>query len=110
MAKFRVKVTIKIERSYEVEVDANSEAQAEDNAIAQGAIYLPDAFYALRDGEFETETEQQTTICPECQIEHTISTRDRSQVDSDCWFEDYEYCRACGEKIEAEEKGNASNT
>ena len=107
MSKFRVKVTIKAEYTYEVEMDEDSEDHAEDRAIKLWREKMPEDFQVEKGyiTDSEAETEQLTTICPDCGVEHTIPTVDKP--DANCWAEDYEYCKPCGAKIDLlEQKAN----
>jgi hypothetical protein len=142
MAKFKIRVTVKAECTYEVEVDHTSEANAEDEAKDLWREKLPDDFQVEKGyvTDWEVETEQLTAVCPDCNVEHIIQhddlpichcnqfghnpylamrnppTRDyRSRphliVDGVCtpepwWWDDNEYCAACGAKIEEEDKAN----
>jgi hypothetical protein len=109
MAKFKVKVTIKAECSYEIEMDTDTEARAEDDATKLWRQKLPDDFQIEKGyiTDWETETEQLTAVCPRCGTEHAIPTAGKSEADS-CWYEDYDYCKPCGAKIEAEDKASAT--
>lgn len=105
MAKFRVKVKIKAEYDYEVEMDTDTEKQAENGATDLWREKMPEDFQVEKGyiTAWKTEAEQLTAICPGCDKEHTIDTADNH---GDCWHQDYEYCKPCGAKMEAEEKAN----
>ena len=139
MAKFKVRVNVIAELSYEVEVDEADEPKANDAATAMWASKMPSDFQVHKDyvTDWETETEQLTAVCPGCGVEHVILHNDlrvchcgqfghnldligprpsKMQrlrphliVDNVCtpepwWWDDSDYCAACGAKIEAEEK------
>lgn len=108
MAKFKVKVRIYAEQEYEIEVDQRTEPQAEQKAASQWRDKMPSDFQ-ISEGyitKWEFETDQLTAECPRCFTEHTIPSDNLSHADADSWREDYEYCAACGAKIEEEEKAN----
>jgi hypothetical protein len=108
VAKFVVKVTITAKISYEVEVDETTEPLAEQAAISLWKDEVPLDF-RVNEGyvtAWDTETDQLTAECPRCFTEHTIPSDNLSHAASDSWHEDFEYCAACGAKIEAEEKAN----
>jgi predicted RNA-binding Zn-ribbon protein involved in translation (DUF1610 family) len=142
MAKFKIRVTIKAECTYEVEMDESTEAKAEDAATLIWREKVPEDFQVEKGyiTNWELETEQLTAICPDCGIEHAILHDDLPVcycgqfghnpytgspenpkgrallhphliVNGVCtpepwWWDDNEYCAACGAKIEAEEKAN----
>jgi hypothetical protein len=108
MAKFKIKVRVVAACEYEVEIDHDTEAKAEDEATRIWRDKIPSDFQVEKGyiTDWEVETEQQTAICPDCGIEHTIPTADRNQAGADSWHEDYEYCKPCGAKMEAEDKAN----
>lgn len=106
MAKFKVKVRIFAECEYTVEVDRPTERKAEEEAIGQWREQIPPNFQISKSyiTNWETEAEQLTAICPDCSTEHSVPTA--AQPNADCWYEDQDYCKPCGAKIEAEEKSN----
>jgi len=142
MAKFKIKVTVKAQCDYEVEVDHTSEANAEDEATSLWREKMPEDFQVEKGyvTDWEVETEQLTADCPGCGVEHPILTNDTPVchcgqfghnpyagtpenpdgraplrphliVNGVCtpepwWWDDNEYCAACGAKMEAEEKAN----
>lgn len=144
MAKFMVKVTIKAEFSYEVEVDEDTEAKAEQAAANQWRDKMPEDFQ-MDEGyitAYDMEAEQLTAVCPGCNVEHIIPhddlrvchcgqfghnsyyepsvplskrapMRPHLLVNDVCtpepwWWDDQDYCAACGAKIELEDKTNAN--
>lgn len=98
MAKFRVKVKIIAECEYTLDVEHETDFGAEDAALNQWRDKLPSDFQVDKGyiTGWETEAEQQTAVCPDCGLEHTLA-------DANCWPEDPDYCKPCGAKIEAEE-------
>jgi hypothetical protein len=118
MSKFKIRVTVKAECSYEVEVEASAEHEAEDAAARLWRDRLPDDFQVAKGyiTDWETETEQLTAICPECGVEHDVPHDDTRTchcadaggpphiiindkcVPSPWWREDQEFCAACGAK------------
>ncbi len=71
--KFKVQVIVKAETGYEVEIDADSEIQAEDFAVDQWRTKLPDDFQVDKSyiTDWETEAEQLSWECMECGREIT---------------------------------------
>ena len=99
--KFKVKITLKAEKTFDYEIEADSERSAGDKAFDKAI----DEFTATgSDTEEENcEVEQQTAECEECGKEYNIPTNDRSQSDCpEACPEDYSYCVDCGAKITAE--------
>lgn len=74
MAKFKIRVTVKAECAYGIEVDADTVGKAEDAASRQWRDKLPEDFQVEKGyvTEWDIETEQLTAICPGCGIEHAI--------------------------------------
>lgn len=69
--KYKVKVTITAQCSYEVEVDERSESMAVDAACAMWRDQLPNDFQVEKGyiTDWEDETEQLTFKCEECAVE-----------------------------------------
>lgn len=142
MAKYKVQVRVIAELSYNVEVESDSEANAEHAATLACKKHMPSDFNVNVDyvTAWETDTDQLTAICPGCHIEHIVLhaelpicycnqfghnpygamrdpptrnyiSRPHLIVDGACtpepwWWNDSEYCAACGAKIELEDKLN----
>lgn len=105
MAKFKVKVKAIAECEYEVEIDHDTEKKAEQEAAGMWRKKMPSDFQVAEGyvTDWQIESEQLMAICPACGTEHAIPTADSK---GDSWYEDYEYCKPCGAKIELEEKKN----
>jgi hypothetical protein len=108
MPKFKVKVKLTAAYEYELEIDHASENKAQQEAANKWRDQLPDDFQVSKDyiTDWDIESEQQTAICPDCGIEHGIPTATVSEAQADAWLEDYEYCKPCGAKIDAEDRAN----
>lgn len=106
MAKFKIKVKIIAECEYTTEIEHESEAAAEREAIGQWRDKLPSNFQVSKSyiTDWETEAEQLTAVCPECGVEHDVPTAAKPLAE--CWPEDPEYCAPCGAKIQEREKTN----
>jgi protein-arginine kinase activator protein McsA len=85
MAKYKVKITVKAECTYETEVEASSESAAEDAASGQWRDKLPFDFQVgkgyITDWDAE-ETTQLTFECEEC--ETAITEQEYRQHDFMC--------------------------
>jgi hypothetical protein len=97
VGKFNVQVIITAQCEYTVEVDADSEDQAEDRALKLWRDKTPEDFQVEKGyiTDWETEAEQLTAECPDCNTEHAMD---------DSWNEDRDYCAACGAKLEELER------
>jgi hypothetical protein len=71
MAKFKVEVTLIARSTYEVDVEADSEGQAEDEAAKLGREKSSDDFQVAEVADYEFDTEQLTWDCDECRTEIT---------------------------------------
>jgi len=81
MSKYTVQVTITAKTSYTVEIDTDTEANAETIASSQWRERLPEDFQVEKGyiTGWETEAEQLTAECPECGKEHAV-THDNLRV------------------------------
>lgn len=78
--KYKVDVTIKAEFTYQVEVEASSEARAEDEATGMWRSEMPDDFQVCKGyiSAWEVDnTEQLTWECEDCGKQITESESDR---------------------------------
>lgn len=135
MPKFRVAVTCIVERTYTVEVDESTEDKAEQAAAGRWRDEIE--FDVDKPDSWKFEAEQLTAECPGCGVEHVIPYNDLrvchcSQFIADpdlvtddklhrfahlvvndvCvpapwWWEDQDYCAACGKLEEEKERKNA---
>lgn len=108
MPKFKVKVTVSAERTYEVEVDERDWRTAEAAAAGMWRTETGDDFQVDKVQVDDIISEQLTADCPECGKEHRIPTADSPRgVEPEAWHEDYEVCAACGVLLDAKEASGA---
>jgi hypothetical protein len=97
MSKYKIEVTVTAACTYNVEVEASSEAKAENLAIGMWRKMLPEDFQVekgyITDWDVD-DTEQLTWECSECGIQ--ISEDDSRKND--------ELCDACNELSKAEDE------
>lgn len=106
MAKFKMKVIIKAQVEYEVEVEAATEWEAEDRATGMWRQMTPDDFQVekgyITDWDVD-HTEQLTADCERCGIEYPLLDFAKHPEARQPWKEDNDFCAPCGVEIEAEE-------
>ena len=95
MAKYMVQVTVTASCTYEVEVESSTEWKAEDEASGMFRDMLPDDFQVAKGyiTDWETEAEQLTWECEECEKQITESESDRCD----------DMCESCFEIQKAED-------
>jgi hypothetical protein len=93
MPKFRVEVTVTKSDTYEMEVEANSEGQAERHAELAWRDHTSENFQVDKPDTWESETEQLSWNCVECGVE--ITKEQNSNGD--------EMCEKCVDAYDASE-------
>jgi rubrerythrin len=95
MPKFKVEVEVTARCRYTVELEADGEGCAEDDALKLWRSKLPDDFQVEKGyiDDWDTEVEQLTWECTECGAE--ISQEQSDKGDG--------LCPACDAKMKAEE-------
>ena len=97
MPQFKVKVIYApAPFQYEVEVEADNETKAACAAYGQMETLSEGTRYWGDDGKFSSEIDQLTACCEECDVE--LPTAEMQDG----------FCAACAQRIDAEEKGQAS--
>jgi hypothetical protein len=97
--KFKVAVTLNVEKTYSFEVESSKESKAEDLAMDKAIEAFRSDFNSKLDLYDTTEflTEKITSECEECGTEYVVDS-------PEAWFEDNDFCAQCGAKILEEEK------
>lgn len=118
MAKFKVKVKVKAEYEYEAEVEAEYEHEADKAGFALWREKMPEDFRVSKDyvTEIDVEdTERLTYVCEDCGREYPAEANIVSLLNGAAgplplmpWCGSSDYCRECGEKMEAEEEAMQS--
>ena len=105
MPKYKARVTVTATVTYTVELEAQNdrEAEAESHSCHHLADCLPEDFQVAEGYcEYDTELDQLTAICPDCDTEHPIPLwNDNPLTTAVAWWPgDPDYCAACGAKQE----------
>ena len=120
MAKFKATVKVKAEYEYVVEVEADSEHEADKAAFALWREEMPSGFQVSKDyvTEIDVEdTERLTYVCVDCGKEYPAEANIVNLLNGAAgplplmpWCGSSDYCRECGEKMEAEEEAKTNSS
>ena len=94
--KFKVAVTLTAKKTFEYEIEAESERRAGDEALDRAVDEFADHPPTNTEDDFDMDCEQITQICDECGKEYVLDSDEACR-------EANEFCAECGPRILAEE-------